>query len=162
MVEVVGGNDEEAEGDDNGVEEVVGVQDGILQRLACIRISWPVLPRTCTHRDVRYRKFQVLSRKQCFGSGFNQVGGSGYRRAKLTHKNRKKLRNFMFWSAGCSLLRAEGLLLYRSLDVLNEGLGISKLQFLIKKISIFFSCEFVFVFCPKNPGSGSGSRYGND
>jgi len=39
VVEVVGGNDEEAEGDDNGVEEVVGVQDGILQRLACIRIS---------------------------------------------------------------------------------------------------------------------------
>jgi hypothetical protein len=39
VVEVVGGNDEEAEGDDNGVEEVVGVQDGILERLACIRIS---------------------------------------------------------------------------------------------------------------------------
>ncbi len=31
------------------------------------------------------------------------------RRAKITHQNRKKLRNFMFWSAECSLLRAEGL-----------------------------------------------------
>jgi hypothetical protein len=32
------------------------------------------------------------------GSGFNQVSGSGsgFRRAKMTHKNRKKLRNFMF------------------------------------------------------------------
>jgi hypothetical protein len=29
------------------------------------------------------------------------------KRAKMTHKNRKKLRNFMFWSAGCSLLRAK-------------------------------------------------------
>ncbi len=34
--------------------------------------------------------------------------GSGSRRAKMTHKNRKKYRIFMFWSAGCSLLRAEG------------------------------------------------------
>jgi hypothetical protein len=32
---------------------------------------------------------------------------SGSRRAKMTHKNRKKLRNCMFESAGCSLLRAE-------------------------------------------------------
>ncbi len=46
----------------------------------------------------------------CFGSGldpgFNQDSGS--MRAKMTHKSRKKLRNFMLWSAGCSLLRAEG------------------------------------------------------
>jgi hypothetical protein len=33
---------------------------------------------------------------------------SGSRRAKMTHKSRTKLRNFMFWRAGCSLLRAEG------------------------------------------------------
>jgi hypothetical protein len=39
-----------------------------------------------------------VSGKQYFGSGFNQVSGSGYgsRRAKMTHKFRKKLRNFMF------------------------------------------------------------------
>jgi hypothetical protein len=34
------------------------------------------------------------------GSGFNQVreseSGSGSRRAKMTHKSRKKFRNFMF------------------------------------------------------------------
>ncbi len=37
----------------------------------------------------------------------------------------KNLRNFLFWSSGCSLLRAEGL------DVLYGGL--------LQKISIFFS-----------------------
>ncbi len=50
------------------------------------------------------------------GSGFNQVSGSGSRRAKLTHKSRKIFRNFMFWNARCSLLRAEGF--FCSLDVL--------------------------------------------
>jgi hypothetical protein len=30
------------------------------------------------------------------------------RMAKMTHKNRKKVKNVMFSSAGCSLLRAEG------------------------------------------------------
>jgi hypothetical protein len=33
------------------------------------------------------------------GSGFNKVSGSGSRRAKLAHKNRKKLRNFMIGNA---------------------------------------------------------------
>ena len=39
-------------------------------------------------------------------------------------------------SAGCSLLRAEGF--FWSLDVLYEGLGISKLKFLIQKYQNFF------------------------
>jgi hypothetical protein len=60
--------------------------------------------------------------------------GSGSRRAKKTHKNRKKSRIFMFLSTGCSLLRAEGFSC--SFGLLYEGLGISKLQFLIKKIKI--------------------------
>jgi hypothetical protein len=51
--------------------------------------------------------------------------GSGSRRAKMTQKSRKKLRNFMFGSAGCSLLRAEGF--FCNLDDLYGGLGISKL-----------------------------------
>jgi hypothetical protein len=57
-----------------------------------------------------------------FGSEFgsNQVSGSGpaprTRRTKITHKNRKNLRNFMYLSVGCSLLRAEGFSF--SLDVL--------------------------------------------
>jgi hypothetical protein len=55
--------------------------------------------------------------------------GSGSRRAKMTLKNRKKARIFMFLS---SLLRAEGFSC--SLGVLYGDLGISKLHFLIKKI----------------------------
>jgi hypothetical protein len=42
----------------------------------------------------------------------------------------------MFQSAGCSLLRAEGIF---CVDVLYEGLGIGKLQFLIQKKSKFYS-----------------------
>jgi hypothetical protein len=50
---------------------------------------------------------------------------SGSRRAKITHKKRKKVRrNIMFCSAGCSLFRAEGFSL--NLDVFCGGLGISK------------------------------------
>jgi hypothetical protein len=82
--------------------------------------------------------------------------GSGSRRAKMTHKNRKKYRNFMFWSAGCSLLRAEGFSC--SLGVLYGGLGISKLEFLIKKIKIKFPSVYFFNFSSSNPGSGSGIR----
>ncbi len=55
----------------------------------------------------------------------------------MTQKNRKKSRNFMFLSTGCSLLRAEGFCC--SLGFLYGGLGISKQQFLIKKIKIKFS-----------------------
>jgi hypothetical protein len=54
----------------------------------------------------------------------------------MTQKNRKKDRISIFSSAGCSLLRAEGFSC--SLGVLYGGLGISKLQFLIKKIKIKF------------------------
>jgi hypothetical protein len=60
--------------------------------------------------------------------------GSGSRRAKMAHKNRKKSGIFMFLSSGCSLLRAEGFCC--SLGVHYGGLGISKLQFLIKKVEI--------------------------
>jgi hypothetical protein len=57
--------------------------------------------------------------------------GSGSRRAKMTHKNRKKSSIFMFLSTGCSLLRAEGFSC--SLGVLYGGLGISKLQFFLSR-----------------------------
>ncbi len=50
----------------------------------------------------------------------------------------------MFWSAGCWLLRAEGF--FWSLEVLYEGLGISKLQLLIKKFQIFFLAVNFFQF----------------
>jgi hypothetical protein len=57
--------------------------------------------------------------------------GSGSRRAKMARKYRKESINFIFWSAGCSTLRAEGFSC--TLDVYYGGLGISKLQFLTKK-----------------------------
>jgi hypothetical protein len=62
----------------------------------------------------------------------NCRSGSGSRRAKMTHKNRKKSRLLMFLSTECSLLRSEGFCC--SMGVLYGGLGISKLQYLIKKI----------------------------
>ncbi len=43
----------------------------------------------------------------------------------MTH-NRKKFKNLCFEVLGCSLLKAEGF--YCNLDVLYEGLGISKLK----------------------------------
>ncbi len=49
----------------------------------------------------------------------------------MTQKNRKQLINFIFWSSGCSLLRAEGFSC--SLDVFYEGVGISKFKCFIKK-----------------------------
>ncbi len=86
----------------------------------------------------------ILNVNKCFWieSEFNQVSGSGSgsRRANITHKNRKKLRNFMFWSAGCSLLRAESLSC--SLDVLYGGQGISKVQFLQKHMAFFSAVNF--------------------
>ncbi len=51
----------------------------------------------------------------------------------------------MFWSAECSLLRAEGV--FCSLDFLYGGLGIGKLQFFIlKKYLTFFQLQFFFNF----------------
>jgi hypothetical protein len=71
----------------------------------------------------------------------------------MTHKNRKNYRIFMFLSAGCFLLRAEGFSC--SLSVLYGGIGISKLQFLIKKIKNKFPAVDFFNFRSSNPGSGS-------
>jgi hypothetical protein len=64
----------------------------------------------------------------------------------------------MCWMA--SLLRTEGF--FYNLDILNGGLGIGKLQFLIKKnFKKNFSCNFFFNFWSLKPwiriGSGSGS-----
>jgi hypothetical protein len=76
----------------------------------------------------------------------------------------------MFRSAGCSLLRAEGFSC--SLDVLYGGLGISKLQLLLQKISNFFpAVSFFSIYGHKNLGwvwmgngiqpAGSGSGLDN-
>ena len=60
------------------------------------------------------------------GSGFNRVSGSGYRRAKMTHRSRIFFFKFMFWSVGWPLLRAEGF--FCNLDVLYGGPGICTLN----------------------------------
>jgi hypothetical protein len=74
------------------------------------------------------------------GSGFNQVSGSQFgiriqiqiQEGKNNPQKLKKFGNFLFNSDGRSLLYAESFSC--SLDFLYEGLGISKSQFLIKKI----------------------------
>ena len=85
---------------------------------------------------------------------------SGSRRTKMTHKSRNFFEKFMFWSVGWPLLRAEDF--FCNLDVLYGGLGIGKLQFLIKKkLNFFFQLLFLFNFWSLKPwiriGSGSVS-----
>ncbi len=83
-------------------------------------------------------------------SGFNGVPGSGsglsircrIQEGTKTHKKRKKLIIYIFWSAVCSLLRAEDFSC--SLYVLYGGLGISKLQFFNQKRYIFLAVFFNF------------------
>jgi hypothetical protein len=79
----------------------------------------------------------------------SQTGsGSGSRRAKMIHKNRKKLRS-SFFEAGCFVLRANGFSC--SLNVLYRGQGISKLQFLIlkkKKFRCIFFLQFLVIKSP--------------
>ncbi len=80
---------------------------------------------------------------------YSESGSGSRRRAKMTHKSRKKLRNFMLWSAGCSLLRVGDF--FCNLDVLYEGLGIGKLLFLIKSFCYFFSAINFWSSKPLDP-----------
>jgi hypothetical protein len=52
---------------------------------------------------VNLPEYKDTVEKICINQGF----GSGSRRAKITHKNRKKFGIFLFLSTRCSLLRAE-------------------------------------------------------
>ncbi len=74
---------------------------------------------------------------------------------KWPTKEEKNLYKFMYWSVGWPLLRAEGF--FCNLDILYGGLGIGKLQFLIK--IFFFSAVIFFNFWSLKPwiriGSGS-------
>ncbi len=53
--------------------------------------------------------------------------GPGSRRAKMTHKRSKKLRNFMFWRTGCSFLRPVDF--FCIADVLFGGIWFRKCNF---------------------------------
>jgi hypothetical protein len=68
---------------------------------------------------------------------------------KWPTKVEKNLYKFMFWSVGWPLLRAEGF--FYNLDILYGGLGIGKLQFLIKKIKIKISAIIFFNFWSLKP-----------
>ncbi len=99
-----------------------------------------------THPSIRATRWLILSSfvwKRCSSDvarvsdpdsdpHSNCGSGPGSRMAKMTHKNRKKSKIFLFLNTGCSLLRAEGFSC--SLEIFYGGLGISELQFLIKKI----------------------------
>jgi hypothetical protein len=60
----------------------------------------------------------------------------------MTHKHRKKLIKFL-----CRMFYLRAKAFSRSLDILYGGLGISKLQVLIKK-RIFFRLYFTLVSKP--------------
>ncbi len=86
----------------------------------------PAVPGSL-HRSATVRRLQLVFRIR-IRSGLDtdsirSVDPNLDPRAKMTYKSRKKLGNFMFWSAGCSLLRAEDFSC--SLDVLYGDLGIS-------------------------------------
>ncbi len=93
-----------------------------------IKFSLSNLPETLLH----------LGLLQCCGSGFGL--DSDPREQKWATKIEKK-NYFIFWSAGCSLLSAEGFSC--SLDVIYRIL--------------FFIFIFFFSFWSSTPGSGSGS-----
>ncbi len=64
-------------------------------------------------------------------------------------KLRKVMKFHVFWSAGCSILRAESFSC--SLDVHHGGLGMNVLYFLIKKNKNFFQLVIFYNFCSSNP-----------
>jgi hypothetical protein len=71
--------------------------------------------------------------------------GSGSTRAKMTHKNRKKVIMHYFnlsTGSGCSLLRAEGFFVAWTSFMESSR---SKLQFLINKIKKNFPAVFFFL-----------------
>ncbi len=85
--------------------------------------SRPGVLTSCTRKNAKL----ITRDPDPYWTWFTNVSGSesGSRRSKMTHKSSNKLRNFMFWSTGCSLLRAEGF--FCNLDVLYGGFGIGKL-----------------------------------
>jgi hypothetical protein len=107
---------------------------GVLNQQKNLRVIWKVRTIPFLHYQVHYLPvFRIR-----IGSGFNQVSGSrfwiwirGSRGTKMTRKDRKKVKKFHV--VKCWMFSFdEGFSC--SLDVLYGGLGISKLQFLIKKI----------------------------
>ncbi len=92
------------------------------------------------------------------GHGCNEVSVSDpdsdwirIQECKMTHKNRKKLINFMFWSAACFILR--GLLMWLGRPLWSGGQGIVGWNFWSKNIKFIFSCKFFPNFGYQKPWS---------
>ncbi len=75
---------------------------------------------------------------------------------KMAQKKRKQLRNFIFWSAGCSFLRAEGF--SYTVTWTSSSIGKVNCNLWSKKERKNFSCIFQ-IFGHENPGSVSGSWF---
>jgi hypothetical protein len=116
----------------------------------------PSLPPLSRRGDIQY-EHTFMYRRRILHTSVSQVSGSvfGIRILIQEGKNIKKLINFMFRSAGFSLLRAEGF--YFSLEVLYGDLRIDKLQYFIQKNQILFKLQFFLIFGHQIPGSISGS-----
>ncbi len=83
--------------------------------------GWNEARQTYTHK-------KYLSGQECFQNSFSDpdldwiwIQSGQWIHIRIRFQEGK---NFMFWSAGCSLLRAEGF--FYSLDVLSGGQGIGK------------------------------------
>jgi hypothetical protein len=102
---------------------------------------------TLYHLEIRTGSVPIWIRS---GSGFSgiprSVSGSGsrFQRTKLAQENRKQFITFIFWSSGCSFLRAEGFSC--SFHVLYEGLGKVNCNFWSNKEKKKISAEFLFQF----------------
>ncbi len=131
------------------VRSVFSLMRAAGSRIWTKKIKFLVLLAMAMQRCSR-KWFNLIHFDQGFGSG--SVSGSAWIRINLScwiririqegkndPKNRKKDRIFILWSAGCSLLGAEGFSC--SLGILYGGPGISKVQFFIQKIKI----KFLFV-----------------
>ncbi len=98
--------------------------------------------RICTWRSVMW--IRICMDSQWFWSAESVTES---KRAKVTHKSRKKRRKFRFWSAGCSLSRAKGFTC--SLNVLHRGLGIKNCK--IRKKNRIFSSRKIWYFSSSKP-----------
>ncbi len=133
--------------------------------IPCLQKRWIfVRPREafplCTNkknRRTRGRRCGSGSELDSMGSldpypDHDSQSGSGFRRTKMTHKHGKKLINYIFLLAGCSLLRAK---------VFSCSLDISKLQFMSKNFFICIFFLFSSVFGHQNPVHSSALRIWN-
>jgi hypothetical protein len=62
--------------------------------------------QVCNTHDTQAFLTKKIRPRQCFGSGFDEVNGSGSRRANMNHKNGKKFEKFN--NLKCRMFSFEG------------------------------------------------------